>query len=159
MFNVFFKNFSKISETYLERSKRMSCMLLNMSRTTSKKFGQKLFFFFPDFFRNGGSLKNDCFGHVCPSAPMSFFWKIIGTKKMWDVCMIIFVAVSRRDLCYVSEDEGSHFYERGPFMENIPWSLSLYNCVCGHKIDMAIYIYIYTSANPCIYMHGEERTM
>ena len=34
------------------------------------------------------------------------FWE---TKKMRDVCTIILAAVSRRDLCYVSENKGFRF--------------------------------------------------
>ena len=63
---------------------------------------------------------------------------------MRDVRTIILAAVSRRDLWYVSENKGFRFYDRGPFMENCPWSPPLYNFICGYKIDMAIYIYIYT---------------
>ena len=42
------------------------------------------------------------------------FWTIFGdfmkTKKMRDVRTIILAAVSRRDLCYVSENEGFRFF-------------------------------------------------
>ena len=81
-------------------------MVLNMSRTTLKKFD--FFKIFADFSR--------FFGHFCPRAPMSiFFWKIIGTKKMREVCTINLVAVRGRELCYVSENEGFRFLKKGHF--------------------------------------------
>ena len=55
---------------------------------------------------------------------------------MRDVRTIILAVVSRRDLCYVSENKGFCFYERR--MEHFPWSPSLYNCVCRYNIYMAI---------------------
>ena len=39
------------------------------------------------------------------------------TKKMRDVCTIILAAVSRRDLCYVSENEGFRFWNQGVFVQ------------------------------------------
>ena len=54
--------FSKMSETYLERSKKMSWMVLNMSRTTLKKF---------DFFRDVSDFSR-FFEHVCPRAQCLF---------------------------------------------------------------------------------------
>ena len=65
---------------------------------------------------------------------------------MRDVRPIILAVVSRRDLCYVSENEGFRFYDRGPFMENFPWSPPLYNFICGYKIDMAIFFVDYILA-------------
>ena len=38
-----------------------------------------------------------------------FFGRFLETKKMPDVRTIILAAVSRRDLCYVSENEGFRF--------------------------------------------------
>ena len=37
------------------------------------------------------------------------FCIFMNTKNMWDARTIIFAAVSRRDLCYASENEGFHF--------------------------------------------------
>ena len=37
------------------------------------------------------------------------FWRFYEHKKMRDVRTIIFAAESRRDLCYVSENEGFRF--------------------------------------------------
>ena len=37
---------------------------------------------------------------------MTFFYDFKNIKKMHDVRTIILAAVSRRDLCYVSENEG-----------------------------------------------------
>ena len=61
--DMFSTIFSKMSETYLERSKKMSWMVLNMSRTTLQKF--VVFDMFPIFLI--------FFRHFCPRAPMSFF--------------------------------------------------------------------------------------
>ena len=96
--------FLNMSETYLEMSKKMSWMVLNMSRTSSKKFDffgdfqifsrflrfgfQNFDFFtifeiwvweFSFFFNNfeiwgNLDLQNMCLGYVCPSAPMSFLF-------------------------------------------------------------------------------------
>ena len=41
-----------------------------------------------------------------------FFCVFFGNKKMRGVRTIILVAVSRRDLCYVSENEGFRFGKR-----------------------------------------------
>ena len=60
-----------MSETYLERSKKMSWMVLNMSRTTLKKF--MCFELFSEF--------SIFFGHFCPRAPMSFFLENNWNKK------------------------------------------------------------------------------
>ena len=43
------------------------------------------------------------------------------TKKMRDVRTIILAAVSRRDLCYVSENEGFRFWKKGRnLVRNLP---------------------------------------
>ena len=48
----------------------------------------------------------------------SFFWE---TKKMRDVRTIILAAVSLRDLCYVSENEGFRFLKKGfNLVRNLP---------------------------------------
>ena len=39
------------------------------------------------------------------------------TKKVRDVRMIILAAVSRRDLCYVSENKGFRFWNQGVFVQ------------------------------------------
>ena len=64
-----------------------------------------------DIFLKFWTSKNIFFvGHFCPSVPISIcFWKIIGTKKMWDVRTINLTAVWGRELCYVSENEGFRF--------------------------------------------------
>ena len=41
-----------------------------------------------------------------------FFVYFVETKKMRDVRTIILAAVSRRDLCYVSENEGFRFAKK-----------------------------------------------
>ena len=63
--------FSKMSETYLERSKKMSWMVLNMSRTTLKKF---------DFFEIFPILED--FLNIFVQEPQcQFFWENNWNKK------------------------------------------------------------------------------
>ena len=76
--------------------------------------------------------------HLKKSLNYVFLKDLNDMKKMRDVRTIILAVVSRRDLCYVSENEGFRFYDRGPFMEKFPWSPPLYNFIRGYKIDMAI---------------------
>ena len=47
--------------------------------------------------------------HLKNNKIMSFFDDYKNIKKMRDVRTIILAAVSRRDLCYVSENEGFRF--------------------------------------------------
>ena len=80
-------------------------MVLNMSRTTLKKF---------DFFEIFPILED--FLNIFVQEPQcQFFWKIIGTKKMREVRTINLVAVRGRELCYVSENEGFRFLKKGHF--------------------------------------------
>ena len=48
---------------------------------------------------------------------MSFFDDFKNIKKMRDVRTIILAAVSRRDLCYVSENKGFRFWNQGVFVQ------------------------------------------
>ena len=47
--------------------------------------------------------------HPGKKSPNCVFWLFFGNKKMRGVRTIILAAVSRRDLCYVSENEGFRF--------------------------------------------------
>ena len=50
------------------------------------------------------------------------FDDVLNTKKMRDVRTIILAAVSRRDLCYVSENEGFRFLKKDIILSVI-WSV------------------------------------
>ena len=51
---------------------------------------------------------------------MLFFDDFHQTKKMRDVRTIIFAAVSRSELSYVSENEGFRFGKKDPIFDHLP---------------------------------------